>query len=196
MPSSARPLDAAGHGSRQGGATFSLANRVYRVVWNVAWLLLAAWTPPPLKGWRRVVLNAFGARLAPGANVYGSARVWYPPHLMMDAFACLGPRATCYCMAPVHLGAYALVSQGGHLCAGTHRIDDPDFQLVARPIEIGADAWIAAEAFVGPGVMVGEGAVLGARAVAMRDLEPWTVYNGNPAAPLRRRSQAARAERA
>ncbi|MGH6957429.1 MAG: hypothetical protein ACREEW_12265, partial [Caulobacteraceae bacterium] len=60
-------------------------------------------------------------------------------------------------------------------------------QLVARPIEIGPRAWIAAEAFVGPGVTVGEGAVLGARGVAMRDLEPWTIYAGNPATPLRRR---------
>jgi putative colanic acid biosynthesis acetyltransferase WcaF len=58
---------------------------------------------------------------------------------------------------------------------------------VARPITIGAEAWIAAEAFVGPGVQVGEGAVLGARAAAFRDLEPWTVYSGNPAMPLRPR---------
>ena len=187
----AQPLDAAREGSREGGATFSLSNRLFRAAWSVTWLLLAAWTPPPLRAWRRLLLTTFGAKLARGANVYASARVWYPPNLVMEPFACLGPKVTCYCMAPIRLGAYALVSQGGHLCAGTHRIDDPDFQLVARPIRIGENAWIAAEAFVGPGVTVGEGAVLGARAVAMRDLEPWTVYSGNPAATLRARSRAA-----
>jgi putative colanic acid biosynthesis acetyltransferase WcaF len=58
---------------------------------------------------------------------------------------------------------------------------------VARPIEIGADVWIAAEAFVGPGVRIGDGAVLGARAAAFRDLQPWSVYSGNPAQNLRPR---------
>jgi tetrahydrodipicolinate N-succinyltransferase len=56
-----------------------------------------------------------------------------------------------------------LVSQGVHLCAGTHDFDTPLFQLVAKPITIGAHAWVAAEAFVGPGTRVGEGAVVGHR---------------------------------
>ncbi|MDB5512836.1 MAG: wcaF [Enterovirga sp.] len=86
-----------------------------------------------------------------------------------------------------------LVSQGAHLCAGSHDIASPDFQLVARPISVGAESWIAAEAFVGPGVTVGEGTVLGARAAAFRDLEPWTVYSGNPASPLKRRVVRTRA---
>ncbi len=88
-------------------------------------------------------------------------------------------------MAPVALGAYALVSQGAHLCAGTHDIDDPHFQLRTAPITIGPKAWVAAGAFVGPGVMIGEGAVLGARAVAFTDLAPWMVYIGNPMRALR-----------
>ena len=65
------------------------------------------------------------------------------------------------------------------------------FQLRAAPIAVGAHAWIAAEAFVGPGVTVGEGAVLGARAVAFTDLEPWTVYIGNPAREIRKRRRPA-----
>jgi putative colanic acid biosynthesis acetyltransferase WcaF len=86
------------------------------------------------------------------------------------------------------LEEFSTVSQGAHLCSGTHDIDDPHFQLITRPITIGKTAWIAADAFVGPGVTVGEGAVLGARAVAMRDLEAWMVYSGNPAQPIRRRN--------
>ncbi|MDF0490942.1 hypothetical protein PX554_22715 [Sphingomonas sp. H39-1-10] len=90
-------------------------------------------------------------------------------------------------MAPISIGAYAVISQGAHLCSGTHDVDSPHFQLRARPITIGRRAWIAAEAFVGPGVVVGEGAVLGARGCAMRSLEPWIIYSGNPATPLRAR---------
>ncbi len=180
-------LDAAATGQAEGGASFSLGNRLFRLVWMIAWALLARWTPPPLHRWRRLVLNLFGARVAAGARVYGTARIWYPPHLEMAAFATMGPAVNCYNQAPIRIGRYAIVSQGAHLCAGTHDVSDPNFQLVTRPIVIGERAWIAAEAFVGPGVSVGEGTVLGARAVAMRSLDPWSIYSGNPAQKLRER---------
>jgi putative colanic acid biosynthesis acetyltransferase WcaF len=182
-----RPLD--GHAARswEGGASFSRGNRLYRLAWQVTWLLLAAWTPPPLRGWRRVLLRSFGADIADSANVYGSARIWSPANLTIGAHAAIGPGATIYSMARVTIGPYAIVSQRAHLCAGTHNIEDAAFQLHARPITIGARAWVAAEAFVGPGVTIGEGAVLGARACAMRDVAPWTVCSGNPAQVIRER---------
>jgi putative colanic acid biosynthesis acetyltransferase WcaF len=132
-------------------------------------------------------LRLFGSAIAPTARIYGSARVWYPPNFKLGDYACVGPRVTIYCMEDITVGDHAVVSQGAHLCAGTHDIEDSCFQLLARPIFIGARAWIAAEAFVGPGVTVGRGAVLGARGCAFRDLDPWTVYGGNPACKLKSR---------
>jgi putative colanic acid biosynthesis acetyltransferase WcaF len=121
--------------------------------------------------------------------VRASVRIWYPPFLTMEDRATLGPSVTCYNMGPIHIGAGAIVSQGAHLCGGSHDIEDPYFQLVAKPIVIGPQAWIAAEAFVGPGVTVGEGAVLGARAVTFADLDAWSVYVGNPARKLKARAR-------
>jgi len=180
-------LDAARSRPSEGGPSFSLAHRLHRAMWNVAWLLLASWTPPFFNAWRLMLLRLFGARISSSARIRSSARIWYPPYLEMGDNACLGPRVNCYCMAPITLGAYALASQGAHLCAGTHDIDDVHFQLRAKPIVIGPRAWIAADAFVGPGVTVGEGAVLGARGVAFKDLAPWTVYVGNPIQEVRKR---------
>lgn len=184
-------LDASRTSPVEGGPSFSLGNRLYRALWSVAWLLLAAWTPAPLHRWRVLLLRLFGANVAWTAHVYASARVWFPPNLAMREHACLGPGANCYSIARVEIGPRAIVSQRAHLCTGSHDIRDPAFQLVARPIAIGADAWVAAESFVGPGVTIGEGAVLGARAVTFQDLEPWTVYLGNPAAALRKRARTA-----
>ena len=84
-------------------------------------------------------------------------------------------------MAPIHLENRAIVSQGAHLCAGTHDIEDKNFQLVARPITIGTGAWVAAEAFIGPGVTIGAHAIVGARTVLFKDAEANSVYVGNPA---------------
>ena len=176
-----RPLD--------GGPSFALRIRVVRAVWIVAWAVLASWTPPALWPWRRLVLRVFGATVGVRSDVRGSSKVWYPPHLIMGERALIGPGVTCYNQAPITLESHSLVSQGAHLCTGTHRIDDPDFPLVARPIRLCAHVWVAAEAFVGPGVTVGEGAVLGARGVALHDLEPWGVYSGNPASKVRMRAR-------
>ncbi|RYZ75086.1 MAG: putative colanic acid biosynthesis acetyltransferase [Lysobacteraceae bacterium] len=174
-----------------GGPSFSLGHRMFRAAWGVTWLLLAAWTPAPLHGWRVWLLKCFGARMHPTAHVYGSARVWYPPNLIMEEGACLGPRVNCYCMAPISLGRGVIVSQGAYLCAGMHDIEDPDFQLLVKPIVIGADAWVAAEAFVGPGVSIGRGAVLGARAVLFKDAVANGVYAGNPAQLIKSRKLTA-----
>ncbi len=182
-----RFVSASEHRTWQGGPSTTFANRLARAAFQIVWLLLASWTPPFLHGWRRQILRLFGARMAPTARVYSSARIWAPWNLELDDYACIGPNATAYSMALISLGPYSIVSQGVYLAAGTHDTSDPDFQILAKPIRVGARAWLAAQAFVGPGVTVGEGAVLGARGCAFRDLDPWTVYVGNPAKPLKKR---------
>lgn len=169
--------------------SFSLKNRVVRAVWAGVWMVLARWTPPSFRLWRVFLLRVFGAKVAWSANIYSSVSIWYPPHLTMEHRAALGPGVVCYCVAPVFIGERAVISQRSHICTGTHDFDRSTFQLYALPVRVGAQAWIAAEAFVGPGVVMGEGAVLGARAVATRDLEPWSVYVGSPARCVRPRNK-------
>lgn len=182
-----QPLSAVNSKPTQGGPSFAFGHRAFRGLWLLTWLLFAAWTPPPFNPWRRFLLRLFGAKISCTAKIYPSARIWYPPNLEMHEFSCLGPRVVCYCMATIVMNSYSLASQGAHLCAGGHDIDDKNMQLHTRPITIGSYAWIAAEAFVGPGVHVGDGAVLGARGVTFRNLEPWTVYVGNPVRAMRKR---------
>jgi len=170
-----------------GAPSFTLANRLYRAGFAVAWLLLCRWTPAFLHGWRAQVLRWFGADIGQGVFLYPSVKIWSPANLIMGDAATLGPGVTCYSMGIITLGRRSIVSQRAHLCAGTHDLDDPSFQLIARPISIGEYAWVAAEAFVGPGVTLGDGAVLGARGVATQALAPWSVYAGNPARLLRER---------
>lgn len=180
-------LDASQTRPLEGGASFSLGNRVLRVAWGLAWLVLARFTPPPLHGWRRLVLRAFGARVGRGARVHASVRIWLPANLELGDHCLIGPGAQLYNQGRITIGARTVISQRAHLCASSHDIADPDFQLVLRPIRIGAGAWVAAEAFVGPGVTVGDDAVVGARAALFEDAVPGGVYSGNPAQLLKQR---------
>lgn len=165
----------------EGGPSYSLANRLVRVAWMLTWKLLASWTPTPLHRYRVAIIRLFGGKIHWTAHVYGSAQIWKPSNLQMDAHSCLGPRVRCYCMGTITLGEGAIVSQDASLCSGSHDIYDPHFQLIAKPIRIEKKAWIAAEAFIGPGAVIGQEAVIGARAVLFGHAKPGGIYLGNPA---------------
>jgi putative colanic acid biosynthesis acetyltransferase WcaF len=88
----------------------------------------------------------------------------------------------------VRLHEHAILSQDAFLCGATHDYDAPDFTYLKKEIIIGPYAWICAKAIVLPGVHCKQGSVLGAASVTSRDLEPWTVYAGNPAKLIKRRN--------
>lgn len=173
--------------SRLADRHYPLRHRLFRALWILTWAVLAAWTPPPLHAWRCFLLRLFGARVGRGVRIYASAKIWYPPNLLADDGSVIGWRTVIYCQAPIRLGRNAVVSQYAHLVAAGHVVDGPDFSLLGRSIDIGADAWVATRALVGPGVTLGTGAVLGAGGVAFSDLPAWTIHMGNPARFLRHR---------
>ena len=183
------PFDAGKSGSRTGGPSFSLGNRLVRSVWMLAWLLLARWTPPPLHGWRALVLKAFGAKMGRNCRVHGSVDIWLPANLELGDNVLIGPGARLYNQGKITIGNETIISQRAHICASTHDVADPNFQLVLRPVAIGSSCWVAAEAFVGPGVKMGDGSVLAARGALFEPTEEWMIYRGNPAVKLKPRAR-------
>ncbi|HLW92317.1 MAG TPA: DapH/DapD/GlmU-related protein [Roseiarcus sp.] len=63
------------------------------------------------------------------------------------------------------------------------------------PVTIGHDVWIGHGAIILPGRAIGAGAVVAAGAVVTRDVGPYEIVAGVPAKPIRRRFEAAVAER-
>jgi putative colanic acid biosynthesis acetyltransferase WcaF len=170
------------------GPSFSLGNRVARAVWGVTHFLFIRWSPRPFHAWRAFVLRMFGAKLGRGCHIYPKAIIWAPWNLEAGDQCGVANRAILYNQARIRLGRRVVVSQGAHLCTGTHDYEDPGFPLRAEPIVVGDQAWIAAESFVHPGVVIGEGAVIGARSVVTKDVPPWMVCTGNPCQPIKRRA--------
>jgi len=82
-------------------------------------------------------------------------------------------------------GPYVMIHTANHEMDAAQPIPDQGWE--SRPVEIGADCWIAMGVAILPGVRIGEGSVVGAGAVVVRDLEPWSVAVGNPARVVRTR---------
>lgn len=155
-----------------------------RVFWMCA-LPLFRLSPRPMWAWRRSLLRLFGARVEPEVHIYPTVKIAIPWNLDLGHSCAIGDGAILYSLGCIKIGARATVSQGAHLCAGTHDITCIDRPLMKMPIVIGADSWIAADSFIGPGVAVGNGAIVGARAVAMKDIAQAHVVAGNPIKTIR-----------
>src|ERR1044071_2668657 len=165
---------------------YTAGEMLRRVLWGFGrWLFRLS--PRPFFGWRCCVLRLFGAQIGREVHIYSSAIIYFPWNLRIGDWSAIGEGALVYNLGLVTIGQNVTVSQRAHLCAGTHDYRKPDMPLIKPPIDIHDQAWVCADAFVGPGVTVGEGAVVGARAVAMKNVEPWTVGAGNPARFIRKR---------
>lgn len=157
-----------------------------RILWGGGQFLFR-FSPRPCFGWRRFILRCFGARIGREVHIYPSARIYFPWNLVVGDWSAIGEDAFIYNLGKVTLGEKVTVSQRAHLCAGTHDYTDPAMPLLKPPIAVADQVWICADAFVGPDVAVGQGAVVAARAVVVKDVEPWTIVAGNPARVIKRR---------
>lgn len=54
-------------------------------------------------------------------------------------------------------------------------------KIVRKQVSIGDDVWIGANSFIMKGVTIGKGSVIGAGSVVIKDVEPCSIYAGNPA---------------
>lgn len=162
--------------------------QIARVLWALCWPLFA-FIPRPFWVWRRVLLRLFGAKIGRRVHIYPSVKVTMPWNISIADDTAIGDRAILYALGSIEIGERVTISQGAHLCAGSHDISRPDRPLVMPPITIGDDTWIAADAFIGPKVCVGSASIVGARAVVMNDISDFVIVAGNPAQVLKQRNQ-------
>ncbi len=170
---------------------YTTHEKVGRVLWNYLGQTLFRMTFHNWYGLRNALLRLFGAKVGTPVRIRPTVLVEQPWNLEIGDNSSIGDRAIVYCLGKVTIGKHVSVSQGAHLCAGTHDYRRLDMPLLRPPIIIHDYAWIAADAFVGPNVEVGEGVLLGARACAMKNLDSWTIYAGNPAAAVKKRPRPA-----
>ena len=169
------------------GPSFSLKNRIYRILWSITFLLLFRYSPKPLHLWRCLVLRLFGAKIGKGVHVYPKVEIWAPWNLIIGDETGIANGVILYSQDKIVIGKRVVISQGSHLCTGTHNFKKKGFPLITKPITIGDQVWIAAEVFIHPGIVIGNGAVIGSRSVVTKNVNPWMVCSGFPCVELKNR---------
>lgn len=95
-------------------------------------------------------------------------------------------------------GCYFITSSANHPMGGftayPFRIFKPETfgykDLPYKDTVVGHDVWIGHNAAIMPGVTIGHGAIIAAASVVTRDVPPYAIVGGNPAAPIRMRYPA------
>jgi acetyltransferase-like isoleucine patch superfamily enzyme len=91
----------------------------------------------------------------------------------------------------VEIGDHCMFANGCFVTDGAHRFDDPDQPVpwqgftTKGPTRIADNVWCGANVVITSGVTVGERCVIGANSVVTRDLPPFSIAAGAPAAVLR-----------
>lgn len=168
---------------------YSRSEWLLSCLWSVVQATVFRWSPRFWHRWRVELLRLFGASIPRPATVviFPTAIVQFPWKLTLGPHAMVGPRVRLYNLGPIELKRGANISQGCHLCSGSHDYTRWSMPLTTAPITISENAWLGADVFVLPGVTVGELAVVGARSVITHDLPPKTICAGHPCLPIKPR---------
>ena len=163
------------------------AGKIKEALWLLASFVLFRLCPFNFSALKRGVLRAFGARIGRGVVIKPKVAITFPWKLQVGDYVWLGEECWLLNLEKIVIGNNVCISQRAFLCAGSHNYKSPWFDLIVKPIAVEDGAWLGAGSWVGPGVTVRSHAVLTAGSVASKDLEPWGIYQGNPAVPVKKR---------
>lgn len=141
----------------------------------------------PFYGPKRFLLRLFGAKLGKGLILKPHVSIKYPWKLQIGDHVWIGEEAWLDNLGKIQIGNHACISQGAMLLCGNHNYKKSTFDLVVKDIHIEDGAWIGAKAIVCPGVKVGSHSLLTVGSVATLNLEPYWIYQGNPAQKVKLR---------
>ncbi len=152
-------------------------------------LLINNYLPLPV-GLKLSVLRIFGAKIGKGVMVKPGVNIKYPWLLTVGDFVWIGEKVWIDNLSMVSIGNNACVSQGAMLLTGNHDYRRATFDLVTKPIQVAEGVWIGAQSVVCPGITCHSHSVLAVGSMATRDMEPYGIYQGNPAVWVRKRAIA------
>jgi putative colanic acid biosynthesis acetyltransferase WcaF len=158
---------------------------------NVLWfvvnaIFLNSYLPVP-SSIKCLILRAFGAKIGQHVMIKPKVNIKYPWLLNVGNYVWIGEGVWIDSLTDIYIGHNACLSQGAMLLTGNHDYTRSTFDLKVGKIVIEEGVWIGAKSVVCPNVTCHSHAVLAVNSVAVKDLEAYGIYQGNPAQWVRER---------
>jgi putative colanic acid biosynthesis acetyltransferase WcaF len=126
------------------------------------------------------ILRVFGSTIGKDVRIKPHIQIKYPWKLTIGDHSWLGD-CVIENLNQVIIGRNVCISQGASLITGNHNYSERNFSLITKPIILEDGVWICANSIVCPGVVAKSHSILCIGSVANKDLEPFSIYKGNPA---------------
>lgn len=114
--------------------------------------------------------------IGPGVIIIGGPKGF----LKMGHFTNLAAGGKILCATDEFLGNSLITAPG---------LPEKYTKVIVKPVVFERFANVGVNAVIMPGVTLGEGSVVGACSLVTKDTEPWTIYTGVPARPVKKRNK-------
>ncbi len=141
----------------------------------------------PINSIKISMLKLFGAKIGNNVLIKPNVNIKYPWNLHIGNNVWIGEEVWIDNLAKVVIGNNVCISQGSMLLCGNHDYKKEAFDLILGEISLEDGCWIGAKSVVCPGVVVRTHAILTVQSVATKELEEYSIYQGNPAVQIRKR---------
>ncbi len=162
-------------------------NAIKRVLWYYVNAFFFKTSIIPSSGFKVFLLRAFGATIGKNVTIKPCVNIKYPWFLQVGDETWVGENVWIDCLVPISIGANVCLSQGAILLTGSHDYKKTSFNLVTKGVILDDGVWIGAGAIVNLGITAASHAMLTSGSVATKNMEAYSIYQGNPAVKVRNR---------
>jgi putative colanic acid biosynthesis acetyltransferase WcaF len=141
----------------------------------------------PFRSPKPVLLRLFGAKVGKRVVIHPGVNIKFPWKLLIGDHSWIGQRVWLDNLDQLSIGSNVVISQGAMIIQGSHDYKKVDYPTYTKPVVLEDGSWVGAGAIVTLGVTMRSHSVLAAGSVATKDLEPYMIYQGNPAVVVRER---------
>src|SRR5688572_4556156 len=163
------------------------ASRSQQILWYCFNVLFFINPLNPSSALKKFILKLFGAKIGRGVVIKPGVNIKYPWKLFIGDYSWIGEKVWIDNLANVVIGRSVCISQGAMLLTGNHNYAAKEFDLMVLAISIEDGVWLGARSVVCPGVTCKSHSVLSVQSVATKNLEAFTIYQGNPAVAVKDR---------
>jgi len=158
-----------------------------RILWHYINGIVFKTSLFPVYGLKIALLRLFGAKIGQQVEIKPNVNIKYPWNLTIADEVWIGEDVWIDSLVMVTIGSNVCISQGTMILTGSHNYKKTSFNLITGEVVFEDGVWIGAKAVVNQGITIGSHAVLTTGSIATKNLEPYSIYQGNPATKIRQR---------